>query len=266
MIADTHVHLDSEAYAPDLPEILDRARAAGVLAMIAPATQLESADAILALAERHPCILPAVGIHPHDAKTFDATSVARIRALAPRAVALGETGLDYHYDFSPRDEQRANLRAHLDLAVDLGLPVILHCRESEDDLHEELERVCPLPAGGVVHCFTSGWEWGQRFLDLGMHLGVTGMVTFPKLKDVHEVARRCPLDRLLVETDGPYLAPIPHRGRRNEPAYVARVVEEVAKLRDLSVEDAARATTATACALFGDRLRNLLGGADSTAG
>lgn len=259
MIADTHVHLDSEAYSPDLPEILDRARAAGVVAMIAPATHLDSAERILDLARTHPCILPAVGIHPHDAKTFDGSSVARLRDLSPQAVALGETGLDYHYDFSPRDEQLANLRAHLELAAEVGLPVILHCREAEDDLHAELQRVFPLPAGGVVHCFTSGWEWAQRFLELGMHLGVTGMVTFPKLADVHEVARRCPLDRLLVETDGPYLAPIPHRGRRNEPAYVARVVEEVARLRDLPVEEVAQATAAAACRLFGPRLEAALG-------
>lgn len=257
-LVDTHVHLDAEAYAADLDQVLERASAAGVAAMVVPATDLASSEAILRLADHHPAILPAVGIHPHDAKSFGDGSTARLRELAGRAVALGETGLDYHYDFSPRHLQVENLRAHLELAGDLGLPVILHCREAEEDLHSELARVGPLPAGGVVHCFTSGWDWATRFLEMGLHVGVTGMVTFPKLVDVHQVARLCPPERLLLETDGPYLAPLPHRGRRNEPAWVARVVEEVARLRGLEPAAVARAANAAAVSLFGPRLEGLL--------
>ena len=257
-LVDTHVHLDSEAYGPDLEAVLDRASQAGVVAMVAPATDERSSEAVLQLAQAWPAILPAVGIHPHQADSFDENSWPRIRELARGAVALGETGLDYHYDFSPRDRQLRNLRAHLKLAADTGLPLILHCREAEEDLLRELARVCPLPGGGVVHCFTAGWDHAVRFLELGLHLGVTGMVTFPKLVEVHEVARQCPLRRLLLETDGPYLAPIPHRGRRNEPAWVARVVEEVARLRGLEPEVVAEESTATAVRLFGAPLARRL--------
>lgn len=245
-VLDTHVHLDSEDYAADLPQVLDRAEEAGVVASLAPATDLASARRILEIA-RDPRVRAAVGIHPHQASSFHPGAPAEIRELATTAVALGETGLDYHYDFAPREAQIANLRAHLELALELDLPVILHCREAEEDLHRELRRTRPR---GVVHCFTAGWEWAERFLELGLYVGVTGMVTFPKLAMVHEVAERCPADRLLVETDGPYLAPIPFRGKRNEPAHVVRVVHEIARRRNQDPEEVARASVEAAVHLF----------------
>jgi TatD DNase family protein len=253
-VVDTHCHLDDEAYGQEWPALLDRAQALGVAAVVVPATHLDSAGRILQMAGQDARVLAAVGIHPHEARRFEAASEVKLRALAAEAVALGETGLDFHYDFSPRHLQLDSLRAHLRLARELGLPVILHCREAEESLYEELRRAGPLPASGVVHCFASGWDWGRRFLDLGLYLGITGMVTFPRLTQVHEVARRCPSERLLLETDGPYLAPTPYRGRRNEPAHLPRILARVAELRGEPPEEVARASTAAARALFGERI------------
>lgn len=251
VLVDTHVHLDDEAYAGDWRECLDRAGDAGVAAVVVPGSDLDSSCRIARMAAQDPRVLPGAGIHPHQAAGFSARSAERLRELARGAVALGETGLDFHYGFSPRGKQIENLRSHLELARELCLPLILHCREAERELCDELERRAPFPAGGVVHCFTGGWEWGKRFLELGFYLGVTGMVTYPRLVQVHEVARHCPRDRLLVETDGPYLAPAPFRGRRNEPCHVAIVARRVAELRGEPLEQVARATTAAARALFG---------------
>ncbi|MEW6283895.1 MAG: TatD family hydrolase [Candidatus Eremiobacterota bacterium] len=253
MLIDTHIHLDAEAYRSDWAAVLERALDVGVAAVIAPSTGEESARTLRDMARQDARILPAVGIHPHDAGSYAGSSLSWLRDLAPAAVAIGEIGLDYHYDFAPRDTQLECLRAQLRLAAELGLPVILHCREAEECLHRELTAL-DLPAGGVVHCFTGGWEWAPRFLDLGFHLGVTGMVTFPRLREVHEVAARAPLDRLLLETDGPYLAPIPYRGRRNEPGYIPLIARRVADLRGEAPEAVGRCTTENARRLFGCRV------------
>lgn len=251
-LIDSHIHLDSREYAEDWALLLDRAAAQGVRASVVPATDLDSSRRILEMAA-DPRIAPAVGIHPHQAASFGPESRAQLADLARHAVALGETGLEMFYDFCPLEVQQVNLRAHLELAQETGLPLILHCREAEELLYRE---VCAFPGlRGVVHCFTGAWDWAERFLERGFYLGVTGMVTYPKATTVHEVARRCPLERLLVETDGPYLAPIPYRGRRNEPGTVPAIAARVAELRELEPAELARATTAATVSLFGPRLQ-----------
>lgn len=250
VLIDTHIHLDAEAYNHDWQAVLDRACEAGVEKVVAPATQLESSRRLVEMAGQDPRIRPAVGVHPHEASHWRAELLPELRRLAASAVAVGEIGLDFHYDFATPEEQLQCLRDQFELARELRLPVILHCREAEAALYEEVARA-DLPARGVVHCFTGGWEWAEKFLGLGFFVGVTGMVTFPKLLDVHEVARKAPLDRLLLETDGPYLAPIPYRGKRNEPGYVPLMARRVADLRGLDPEEVARATSAAAATLFG---------------
>lgn len=246
---DTHIHLDAQAYAGDWPAVLDRAVEAGVAHVVAPATTLESARRLLEMASEDARVRPAVGVHPHEAGSWRDEHLVELSELVERAVAVGEIGLDFHYDFAPPEQQLSCLRAQLDVAREHSLPIILHCREAEETLYEELSRA-RLPAGGVVHCFTGGWEWADRFLDLGYFLGITGMVTFPKLAEVHEVARRIPLERLLLETDGPYLAPIPYRGKRNEPGYVPLIASKVAELRGIDSEQVGLATSASANKLF----------------
>ncbi|GMU56114.1 MAG: TatD family hydrolase [Candidatus Xenobia bacterium] len=249
MLIDTHIHLDAKAYHSDWTAVLDRAVLAGVAHVVAPATTLESARRLLEMASQDDRVRPAVGVHPHEASSWRDEQLGELSELVDRAVAVGEIGLDFHYDFAPPEQQLGCLRAQLELAREHALPVILHCREAEETLYEELSRA-RLPAGGVVHCFTGGWKWAERFLELGYFLGITGMVTFPKLTEVHEVARRIPLDRLLLETDGPYLAPIPFRGKRNEPGYVPLIARKVAELRAIDPEQVALATSASATRLF----------------
>ncbi len=249
MLIDTHIHLDAKAYHCDWPAVLDRAVQAGVAHVVAPATTLESARRLLEMACEDARVRPAVGVHPHEAASWRDEQLGELSEMVDRAVAVGEIGLDFHYDFAPPEQQLGCLRAQLELAREHALPVILHCREAEETLYEELSRA-RLSAGGVVHCFTGGWDWAERFLELGYFLGITGMVTFPKLAEVHEVARRIPLDRLLLETDGPYLAPIPFRGKRNEPGYVPLIASKVAELRGIDPEQVALATSASATRLF----------------
>ncbi|MGE0491669.1 MAG: TatD family hydrolase [Vulcanimicrobiota bacterium] len=246
---DSHVHLDSQPYADDWPQVLDQAEQAGVGWVIVPATDVESARRALGMAESDSRLRVAVGVHPHQAASYQGEdTLAALRQLAPAAVAIGETGLECFYDFCSLEQQLVSLRGQLRLAAELDLPVILHCREAEEILYQELLKQ---PCRGVVHCFTGSWEWAQRFLELGLYLGVTGMVTFPKAANVRELAQKCPLDRLLVETDGPYLAPIPHRGKRNSPAYIPLIVETVAKLRQINASDIDRATQEATVNLFG---------------
>ncbi|MEE8311012.1 MAG: TatD family hydrolase, partial [Candidatus Binatia bacterium] len=192
------------------------------------------------------------GIHPHDASTYDpATEAALERLLArERVVAVGETGLDYHYDNSPRDVQRDVLALHLQLARKHDMPVVLHCRKAEADLHDVLAAEASGELRGVVHCFTGGYEDARAHIDRGLLISFTGILTFKNADELRDVARRLPLDRLMVETDAPLLAPAPHRGRRNEPAWVGRVVEILAELHGTDVDAVAEATTRNAIDLF----------------
>lgn len=194
-----------------------------------------------------------VGYHPHHAADVTAEDWPHLEELArhSRVVAVGETGLDYHYDYSPRDIQQQVFRRFLALARTVGKPVVVHNRESDDDCMAILREERADEIGGVVHCFTSGWELARTALDLGMYLGFTGIVSFRNAESVHDIVRRTPLDRMLIETDSPFLAPVPRRGKRNEPAWVTHVAEAVARLKGVSVEEVAVATTRNARALYG---------------
>jgi TatD DNase family protein len=242
-VVDSHCHLDDEKFDEDREAVIDRALAAGVDAMLAIGTgngppNLECA---LRLAEQYPFFYATVGVHPHDAaKTTDET-FRRLRDLAahPKVVGIGEIGLDYHYDFSPCDMQRAVFEQQLAIAREVGKPVVIHTREAWEDTFRLLGSGQP----GIMHCFSGGPEEARRSLALGFHLSFSGIVTYPKALDVQEAARITPLDRLLVETDAPYLAPVPNRGKRNEPAFVIDTARRLAALKEIEFDELARATS-----------------------
>jgi TatD DNase family protein len=232
-LIDSHIHLDSDAYVPDLEACLERAEQAGVTQMLLPSTDLASSRRIAQLTQSYPQLRGGLGIHPHQAASYSPTdSWAAWRELLGQTEwrAIGETGLELHYDFCPLETQQISLQAHFDLARETGLPLILHCRQAEEPLYAALRAQKP-GLRGVVHCFTGGWEWAQRFLDLGFYLGLGGLVTLPKAHEVHDVAARVPSDRWLLETDGPYLSPVPFRGFRNESCLLPLVAARIAELR-----------------------------------
>ena len=242
----------------DLPDVIGRAQAAGLthaLCVLAADNPIE-ADRATELARAWPAVRFGVGVHPHQAGPFggrEATVVGLVRGVVtaiPETRALGEIGLDYHYDFAPKHVQQQVFRLQLRLARELDLPVIIHTREAEDDTLAILREESGGSVRGVMHCFTGTRRLADEALALGMHISFAGIVTFPKGANVREVAVGVPADRLLCETDSPYLAPTPHRGKRNEPAWVVRVAEELAALRGVAVDEVRRQTTANFGALF----------------
>jgi TatD DNase family protein len=234
MLADSHCHLNYKGLAEDQAAVLERARARGVTAMLNIATRESEWDAVLATAEREPDVWATVGIHPHEADAHAHVDTAKLveRARHPRVVGLGESGLDYHYDRSDRGRQQASFRAHLAAARETGLPIVVHTREAEDDtaliMAEELGKGA---YSGVIHCFTGTGAFADIALELGFFISISGIVTFKNASDLQETAARIPADRLLIETDAPFLAPVPHRGRPGEPAFVADTAAFLAKLR-----------------------------------
>ncbi len=248
-LIDSHAHLDFKSFQPDLGDILERARAAGVeqIVTIGASDGFESNPRALALAEAHPHIFAALGIHPHDASVASEEVIAAVRALAldhPKVVAIGETGLDYHYNNSTPEAQRAAFRRFIQVALELDKPLVVHTREAERDTIDILTSEGGRGCGGIIHCF-SGTAWmAEQALALGFYISFSGIVTFKTAVEIHEVARSTPLDRLHVETDAPFLAPIPHRGKRNEPAYVAHTLRFIAALRGMDPADLSRITTA----------------------
>lgn len=250
ILVDTHAHLDHDRFAADRNVVLDRARDAGVGLIITVAGDLASARAAVNLAGEHASVFAAVGVHPHDAAGAGPGYLEELRRLAmhPRVVAIGEIGLDYHYDFSPRPVQREVMIAQLELAGELDLPVIVHSREAAQDSYALL-RDGRWP-GAVMHCFGGDWDTARTFLDIGCYISLAGVVTFKGAQALREVAEKVPEDRLLLETDAPYLAPVPRRGRRNEPAYLRHTAEFIAGLRGLTLERLAGITTANARIFF----------------
>ena len=242
-LIDSHAHLDDRAYKQDRAAVIAHAFAEGI-GVITIGADLRSSREAVGLAERHRRIWATVGVHPHGAKHVDASTLEELERLAKRdvVVAIGEIGLDYYRDLSPRDVQGRIFRQQLDLARRIGLPVCLHNRESTDDLLAIL-RDTGAEHRGVVHSFLGNAELAREFLDLGLHLGIGGPVTFPKNAALREAVNAVPLDRILLETDCPYLTPVPYRGRRNEPSYVAHVAEGVAEVKGISVDDVCRRTT-----------------------
>ncbi|MCB2189284.1 MAG: TatD family hydrolase [Deltaproteobacteria bacterium] len=248
-LIDSHAHLD---LLDDAAAALARARAAGVVQVVTIGVDRASSLAALELAKAHPEVYATLGLHPHDAEQGGPALWQEFRAWAerPRVVGLGECGLDYYRDLSPRPVQREAFGAQIALARELGLPLVVHIRDALPEALAMLEGEGAAEVGGVVHCFSGGPAEAARALELGFHLGLTGVLTFPKAGELKEVARTAPLERLLVETDCPYLAPAPFRGKKNEPAYVAHTLAELARLREIAPAEAAAATTANTRRLF----------------
>lgn len=254
---DSHCHLNHDALRGGLDAVLQRAQEAHVSRLVVVGYDLESSVEALALAQGHDAIAAAVGLHPHDSVGYTEGVRRQLGDLARQVgvVAYGEIGLDYYYDNSPRPTQREVFGRQLEEVGRLGVPVIIHSRDAADDTRAILERHCPLPSGGVLHCYTYGVEELEWVLGLGLYIGLTGLVSFPKADRTREVAARVPLDRLLIETDAPYLAPVPHRGRTNEPAYLPEIAACIARARGVGVAEIEQATTRNAGALFGELVR-----------
>lgn len=254
---DTHIHLDDEVYRLDLDGVISAARADGVKYMVCPGSDWESSKRVWDLAHNRACdgIYCAVGIHPHSASEYCDEYSEWVKGLRTHAlhrlVAIGEIGLDYHYDLSPRQVQRAVFAAQIALAREMRLPLIVHDREAHHDALDILGSERADEIGGVLHCFSGSWEIAKLCLDLGFFISFAGPVTFKNAARVREVAARVPLDRLLPETDGPYLTPEPFRGKRNEPRHVTRVAQRLAELKGVSTEEA--------CAVFLDNAHRLFG-------
>jgi TatD DNase family protein len=254
---DSHCHLAGEEFAADLEAVIDRAKAADVsaiLCILAAGDEVEAAAAAR-LRTLWPPVKFSVGVHPHVAGKAgtpeEASATVRQAVEAERAVAIGEIGLDYHYDFSPRDVQQRIFEAQVALAMELNLPVIIHTREATDDTFAVLKNTGAGKVRGVFHCFTGDEAMARRALDIGFYVSLSGIVTFPRAEEIRRVAAMVPADRLLIETDAPYLAPVPHRGKRNEPAFVARVAEVIATVRGLDPAAVADATTRNFAAFLG---------------
>lgn len=251
---DTHCHLDFDRFDDDRDAVVARAAAAGVTRIIVPAVDRENCAPVVALAQQYDGVYAAVGIHPNSTAGFASGWLGMLRDLAqqPRVVAIGEIGLDYYWDRVPPQTQHRAFAAQLELAAELGLPVIVHNRDSSEDVIRLL-RQSPLAGregAGVLHSFSADWQTAVSALDLGFYLGFTGPVTYKKADDLRRIVAQVPLDRLLVETDAPFLTPHPHRGKRNEPAYTALVVERIAAIRGMETAVLAAQTTANAERLF----------------
>lgn len=250
---DSHCHLNYKGLVEDQPSVIARARARGVTTMLNIATREAEWDAVVGTAEREANVFATVGIHPHEADKHPHVDTAKLveRAAHPRVVGLGESGLDYFYDHSDRDRQQLSFRAHLAAARETGLPIVVHTREAEADTAEILREEMGKGAfTGVIHCFTASGAFADAALDLGFYISISGIVTFKNARDLQETAARLPLDRLLIETDAPFLAPVPHRGKPGEPAFVADTAEFLAKLRGESVDVLAKATSDNFFKLF----------------
>lgn len=253
MLVDSHCHLNYKGLVEQQGAVLDRARARGVTAMLNISTRESEWDEVLAAAVEHKDIWASVGIHPHDADAHPDVDTAKLvaRAAHQRVIGIGETGLDYYYDKSDRGRQRDSFRSHLVAAQETGLPVIVHTRDAEDDTLALLgEAKAERDFNGVIHCFTASDQFARTAIDLGLYISLSGIVTFKTATSLQETARWLPADRVLVETDAPFLAPVPHRGRTGEPAFVADTLEFLAKLRGVAAEELAFQTNANFYRLF----------------
>jgi TatD DNase family protein len=253
MLIDSHCHLNYKGLIEDQHNVLERARARGVDLMLNIATRESEWDDVLGTAVREADVWATVGIHPHEADEHPHVDTAKLveRAAHPRVVGIGETGLDYYYDHSDRERQQKSFRSHIAACRETGLPLIVHTREAEEDtlaiMRDEMGKGA---YSGVIHCFTASGAFADAAMDLGFYISISGIVTFKSAKDLQETAARLPLDRLLVETDSPFLAPVPHRGKSCEPAFVADTARFLADLRGESIEHLAAATSANFLRLF----------------
>lgn len=251
MLIDSHCHLDFPELAKSLPQVLANMQENKVQAALCIGVNMEDFPRVQALAEQHPHLFASVGLHP-EYENVQEPDLATLLALAshPKVIAIGETGLDYYWQKDKPEWQRQRFRTHIRAAIESKKPLIIHTRESAEDTLKILAEEGAEAVGGIMHCFTENWDIAQQALDLGFYISFSGIVTFKNALQVKEVAAKVPLDRMLVETDAPYLAPVPYRGKLNQPAYVRYVAEEIAKIRGISTEEVAQATTDNFFALF----------------
>jgi TatD DNase family protein len=253
MFTDSHCHLNYKGLVEEQQAVLERARAAGVTTMLNISTRQSEWDEVIGLAEREPDVWASVGIHPHEADAHPDVQTATLveRARHRRVLGIGETGLDFYYDHSDRDRQRASFRAHIAAARETGLPIIVHTRDAEEDTHfilaEEMEKGA---FSGVIHCFTASADFAKKALDLGLFISLSGIVTFKNARDLQATAKSVPAERLLIETDAPFLAPVPHRGRPCEPAFVTDTARFLSELRGETLSALAERTTRNFASLF----------------
>ena len=253
MLVDSHCHLNYKGLREDVPGVLARARAAGIGRFLNISTKAHEWAEVVSLAEQEADVFASVGIHPHEAETHPDVDTERLVTASdhPKVIGIGETGLDYYYDHSPREQQITSFRAHIAASRETGLPLIVHTRDAEEDtaniLREEMEKGA-FP--GVIHCFTASQAFGEIALELGFYISISGIVTFKNAKDLQETAKIIPQDRLLIETDSPFLAPVPMRGKPCEPSYVTHTAKFLADLRGQTVDELAQATTANFFRLF----------------
>lgn len=254
ILIDSHAHIQGKEYAGEAAAVIERARVAGVEKIIAVggAGDISSNAEAIALAESFSQVYATVGMHPHDAKTVGAETMQALGDLAgsTKVVAVGETGLDFYYDHSPRDIQRSVFSQFIHMALQTELPIIVHERDAAREASDLLRQDGAGKLRGVIHCFTGSYDAARAYLNLGFYLSFTGIITFKNADSLREVVRKIPLNRVLVETDSPYLTPVPYRGKRNEPAYVRLVADTVANLKGMPLEDIARITTENAQTLF----------------
>ena len=253
MLVDSHCHLDFSDFASELDAVVDRARGAGIGRIVTISTRVKRHDQVLSIARRYDDIFCSIGTHPHNAKDeLDITTSDLVsRSRDPKVVAIGEAGLDYHYDKSPRDAQEQGFRAHIAAARETGLPLVIHSRDADEDMARILEEESGKGAfPAVLHCFTGGRDLAMRAIALGHYVSFTGILTFKNSQALRDIAAELPADRILVETDAPYLAPGPHRGKRNEPAYVTETAKVLAETRGVSQAEIANQTTDNFFRLF----------------
>lgn len=253
MFVDSHCHLDFPDFSGELPDVIARAEEAGVTSFLTICTHLSKFAGVLSIAEKFSTVWCSVGIHPHEAdqEDLETADVLVEYAQHPRVVAFGETGLDFYYEHSPREVQERKFRLHIEAARRTGLPIIIHTREAEDAtlriLRDEMEKG---PFQGVVHCFSASRSFGEAAIKLGLYLSISGIITFKKADELRDTVQALPLERMLVETDAPYLAPSPMRGKRNEPAFTALTAAKLASIKEISVDEVARVTSDNFFSLF----------------
>lgn len=254
MLVDSHCHLDFPDYAEDLDATVERARAAGVVRMVTICTHLSRFDQVRRIAERYDDVLCSLGVHPYNAgEELEGATVERLVALSrhPKVIGLGETGLDYFYDRSPRGAQQESFRRHIRACLETGLPLIVHTRDADEDTMRIIrEEASGTALKGLLHCFSSGRQLAEEAVEFGLYLSLSGIVTFKKSEDLRAIVSDVPLDRILVETDAPFLAPLPYRGKRNEPSYVAHTAAVVASVKGVDADELAQRTTDNFFRLF----------------
>ena len=253
VLIDSHCHLDFPDFGPEVEEVVTRAHAAGVGLMVTISTKVSEFDRVRAVAERFPHVFCTVGIHPHEAASEPETDTATLVEMArhPKVVGIGETGLDYYYEHSPRAAQQRNFRAHIAAARETGLPLVVHTRDADEDTAQILDEETGKGAfPGLLHCFSSSAQLAEKALELGLYISLSGILTFKTADELRATAARVPLERLLVETDAPYLAPVPKRGKRNEPAFVVHTAAKLAEVKGVTAAQLAEATTENFLRLF----------------